>query len=246
MSILRVMATVMVICLLALSSVFADCIVTTSQNPVTGHEERVTAESDGHDLEIRWSERIGGSWVNELVLSDNTVDDSCPQLAFDATGATAVVWREAGSKGRVIYRARKSVAGVWSWQSPPVLVSDGVNDASRPSVAFVEGQPWVAWHELTSAGLAKIVVANGADGLEPWPSVFAQFELGTTAFAGPHSVQVFREAGHLWITWVQSATELRFRERDPASGTWASALNVTIQGGDVGQAIAAAHQQILE
>lgn len=226
------------------SVVAADCFMMTGQNPQTGHAERATAVSDGHDLEIEWSEQIGSNWSQPTLLSQNLVDDSCPQLAFSAAGATGSTWREAGATGRVVYAARIQSGGAWVWQLPAIYISDGANDASGPSLAFVGNQPWLAWHEIGSSGSTKIMVAGG-EGLEPWPTAFNRFELGSTNFTGPVAVGVQRESGHLWVTWVQSATELRYRERDLSNGVWLAASSVAIQGGDVGQAAATARLQVL-
>jgi hypothetical protein len=224
----------------------ADCAgVVIRTNPVTAHEEKAFVSHDGQDYEIKWSEKIGSAWVNEYTLTNNSADDTCPSLAFDSTGATAVVWKSSGSTARIHYRARKQVAGSWIWQSAATAVSDGTRDATTPAVVFHEGTPWVGWKQAVTGGDAQIVGAYGVDGQEPWPLQFTSEVLMTLSDPGQALVDLSSENGTLWATWVASTTALKYSVEDDADQTWGPATSVMINGGDVAAAKAQARSAVL-
>ena len=104
----------------AISSARASCGTQYATNPDTGNQEKVWAEHDGHDYEIKWAEKVNGQWQGEIFLTNNSTDDTCPHLAHDTAGSTGVVWRE--GNGSIYYIGRKDVSGTWTWQSAGSLV----------------------------------------------------------------------------------------------------------------------------
>ncbi|MDQ7087770.1 MAG: hypothetical protein Q9Q13_07920, partial [Acidobacteriota bacterium] len=205
----------------------ADCGSITVSNPVTGNLEKVWAENDGHDYEIHWAEQVSGVWTHETTLTSNTTDDTCPGLAINGDGASAVVWRESGTNGRVYYRARQKVGSDWVWQSSAVAVSDGTADASRPWVAWETTTPWVGWHEVDGAGS---IYLRAGEGPSPWPTGFTVDEVATTSFNGELAVQIHAESGHVWIDWIDSSTRLGWSEWDASSGLWGAVQHEDYSG----------------
>ena len=189
-------------------------------NPVTGNKEKVCTVWDGHDHEVYWYEEVDGSWSAGTQLTDNAADDVAPHFAFDDNGATAVVWRESGTNGRIYYRARKDDNGVWTWQSSAVAVSDGTEDASAAWVVFHDGDtPWVGWHEVPSSGDTKLM-GGGTNNGNPWPTAFTTYEVGTTSHSGNFMLETQSKDGHLWMVWVDSSSQLGYSEWDDIDEEW--------------------------
>ncbi len=175
-------------------------------NPNTGLTERVWQAHDGADYEVYWNVRTNGQWGTPVRLSDNTIDDTCPRLAFDSEG-TRVVWKAGESTPTVVHRGRDYTHG---WQSSSTTVSSGTRSATVPWVSVHGGETWVAWLEVDSSG--TYIMAGGSNGPEPWPFGFSVYSIGTTSFSGAVSVELHSDAGHMWVVWIDSTTQLGYSE----------------------------------
>jgi hypothetical protein len=224
----------------------ADCAgASIRTNPWTTLDEKVWQVHDGQDYEIRHAEKINGAWSNEVQLTANELDESCPALAFSPTGGSAVVWKSASSPSRVHYRARKLVAGVWTWQPEAVPLGEGTNPASTPYVLFHDGDPWVIWRETLPGGSVQVLAADDPGG-EPWPVTFTPHVIATISDPGVMALDLNSEDGVLWATWVASQTTLHYAVWNSAGSEWSAPSAVTIQGGDVAAAKAQAREEVLE
>ncbi len=224
----------------------AQCVNAVVQNPITGHDEKVGAEFNGHDFDIVWRERIAGAWQNATTVSQSTSDDVCPVISIDAAGNTAVAWRRSGTVGRIFYRGRKLESSVGTWQSAEVAVSDGNSDASLPGVVINLSRVWVAWHASAAGQPTSLVVASGGDDERPWPSLFSAIELGSTLASGPWFQDLNAELGHTWSTWLQSPTVLHYRVWQPTSPSWSEIGTEPIVNGDVEQAKATVRTRVTQ
>ena len=196
----------------------ASCVSQTAQNPITLNEERVVLVHDGHDFEIEWSEQISGVWVNQYLVTQNTNDDSCPHLSFFPDGSTAVVWREDGAQGQIKYRARNLGNGAPAWQAAAISVSGGVSNASVPWAVVHDGTPWVAWHEATASGIQ--LMGGGGDYPTPWPTRFISDLIAIPNSTVTLALTIESESGHLWVTWIDSASAIGYSEWSSETEAW--------------------------
>lgn len=224
----------------------ADCASPTIRfNAETGFEEKVWQEHDGQDIEIKWAQRSGNTWINQQFITNNAIDDTCPSLWIDPSGASLVCYRSGGGTSLVQYIARKNSSGTWTWLSVPIEVSDGVSIATDPFVLSHNGVPYVAWKESSSGGDAKVLVAGGVDGLEPWPSRFSSHLLMTFSDPGAVLVELRSENNKLWSTWIVSATTLKYSVLQESTGTWSSPSGVSVIANDFSAARAQARVEVL-
>jgi hypothetical protein len=190
-------------------------------NPSTGRDEKVWAVFDGQDYEIHWAEKINGSWSNELSLTSNQATDACPVLSHFSDGSTAVVWREEGTSNRLLYRARKQVSGIWTWQSAAVEITATTSALSPPWILVHDSTPWVAWSEATGLDF-EVIVSGGSGGGNPWPLGFTPSVLDTTTYSNAIGAEVSQDGTHLWVSWIHSGDEIGYSEWDAVSSTWST------------------------
>lgn len=196
-------------------------------NPVTGRAERVCAEWDGHDHEIYWYEQNeSGAWSARTRLTDNVADDVSPQLAFDSSGGTGVVWRESRAGGVILYRGRK---GSGEWQDACVPVSAEGDDASAPRVVFHEETAWVGWHEIAPGG--EVLLRGGfGTSPQPWPLVFDLTPSLVVGVPGRLDLEINSEHGHLWLVWTDSPERLGYSEWDELDRSWEATRHEIFSG----------------
>ncbi len=194
-------------------------------NPVSGYLERVWEVHDGHDYEIHWAKKVGTVWTSERSLTDNTADDTNPRLAFFADGSTAVAWKRAGSSGgRIYYLGHDYTDG---WQSSAVAVSDGTRDASMPAALVFGSNAWIAWQEQATGGMR--VMAGGSDGGDAWPLGFTVSHIGTSSLNAPYA-EISKSGTHLWVSWIDSSTQLGWSEYDSTNDTWSTEQHESYSG----------------
>jgi hypothetical protein len=146
------------------------------------------------------------------MLTTNASPDLDPRIASASNGDVVVVWWRDLKVDAVLYRARDFSTGIWS---PERLVGRTTESGSRPRVVFVEGDAWVAYQIQNVNKTRSIGVSIIGDDPEPWRSILA-----TTAFTGDLDMQLEVEMNHLWVTWVDSASNVGYSEYDEATGLW--------------------------
>ena len=190
-------------------------------NPTTGNLERVTLHFDGQDYEVRWAERVSGVW-QEATLTDNSVADTCPRLAFFPDGSSGVSWIEGGTTIR--YLGRDDSLG---WQQSTVTVTSGTAQIDVAWLSVHDNEAHLVWS--AASGSTQTIVAGGTDGPGPWPGLFSPNVLATTTYAGSSAPQVTSESGHLWAVWIHDGDELAYSEHDETNG-WGSVLYESYSG----------------
>ncbi len=183
-------------------------------NPLTGRPEAVWAWWDGNDFEIAWSRFDGLGWSSPVLLTDNQVDDTAPRLAFSGAGDLGITWTRQSAPSRIWYVENDPAHG-WSAE---IAVSDGVLDASEPSIVWDVGTPRIAYHEETTAGGERRILAAGGDSPDPWPVGFILDLVALTPWLGELEQEIQFVDGRLYTVWVDGASHLAFsRRRD---GIW--------------------------
>jgi hypothetical protein len=184
-------------------------------NGPLGRGQAVWQYWDGQDFEIAFSECLTPAWTPPSLLTENTSDDIQPTISIAANGAVGVTWIHQGSTTQVKYREFEPALG-WS---PIVDVSAGPSQLSRPSIAFHEGSPRVAFIEPSAAAGPKLVVASSS-GSEPWPFAFEPEIIAQLNVGLDPEPELFAGSDRLVATWIDSATHVGFARR--ANDVWSA------------------------
>jgi hypothetical protein len=191
-------------------------------NPYTDQTEAVWVGTPqgAPATEIFHSIQTGEQWSASTRLTNDSADDALPHLAFTSAGDRRVAWEHHAGGSTVLFSARPASGGSWS---TPEMVSDGTEDARNPRVAVHDGEPFVAYESVPASGNSKIVV-----GRSDTPDPFSRTQVATAGSAGSPLVRICSEDGHLWVSWVDTGTELGFAEY--ANGTWGSVHTESYSG----------------
>jgi hypothetical protein len=158
-------------------------------------------------------EAQGGT--EEVVLSDGTADDIGPRIAIQPEGHSWVVWWRDAATDSILYRIKDYETGTWS---SAALVSAAGQSSRNPEIVHASPKTFVAY-EASAGSATAIAVAITDDGAEPFPQADI---LATTTFAGDEDVHIDAESGHVWVTWVHSASDVGWSEYDPQTDSWGS------------------------
>ncbi len=186
-------------------------------NPATGFIEVADATWDGTHWHVRHVVNPGNGQLPQVTtLTAGATDNAAPQIAISPTGGTWVTWWRAGSPDQVFYRRRSTSNGTWSSEA---LVGSVDTAARKPSLAFDGSTPWFAY-EIGTAPTRSVVAAQGGNDPEPLPSWTVLRQTSSTADL---QVMVHAESGHLWVTWIDSATQVGWCEFDHNLAQWTTA-----------------------
>ena len=180
-------------------------------NPVTGYVEAVDVAADAGNL-VRHTVDMGqgGNGTAQTVSSS---EGKNPRIAIKTNGESWVVWWQDGSTDEVFYTFRATPGGTWT---PASRVSSPGQDSQYPEIVHNGSSTWIAYQIL--AGTTKSIAVTGiTDGPEPFPTATV---LATTTFSGDVDVLVHSESGHVWVTWVHSATLVGWSQWDSTAGLW--------------------------
>jgi hypothetical protein len=185
-------------------------------NPQSGYIESVGTVEVGGALDVRHvvDPGQGGPKVAQ-VLSSAVSDDRSPRISIGTGGDTWVVWWRDGAVDEILARQREYSSGTWSAES---VISSPDEESRNPAIALDAGSVWVVFEIITSSGVDIGIVASAVD--DPWPFPERSI-LASTAFTGDVDVEIHTGSGELWASWVDSHTEVGWRDYDHASECWA-------------------------
>ena len=182
-------------------------------NPVTGVIEVVDAAWSGSNFNVRFSQVTAeGAPKGSTMLTSNSAPDVDPRIATAANGDVVVVWWRDAKIDVVLYRKRILSTGVWAAER---AVGRTNESGSHPRVVFVGGDAWAAYQILNANKTRSVGTQIIDDDPEPFRSIVA-----TTAFTGDLDMQLESEMNHLWVTWIDSTTNVGYSAYDPATGMW--------------------------
>jgi hypothetical protein len=187
-------------------------------NPQSGSIETVDSYWTGSHYRVRHVINPGdGQLIQVSYLTTGSIDDNAPRVAISAAGDTWAVWWRDDATDEVLIRKRTYSSGTWGAER---LVSNSSENSQSPQILHDGTKPWVAYHATVQGG-TKIAVAAGTDSPDPWDPL----GLRTTTYAGDVDVLIHFESSHLWVTWVDSASNVGWCEYDYATSAWSSPSN---------------------
>lgn len=180
-------------------------------NPATGFVESVDIADDGlHQVRHVIDRGPNGGRTVSLISTDA---GQAPRLAIKTGGDSWVVWTRDAAIDQIRYAVRSQASGAWS---PEAVVSDLSENSHNPEIAHHGTSAWIVY-EVTGTSATSIGIVHISDDPDPIP---CRTTIASTPFTGDVDVLVHSESGHLWVTWVDSATYVGWSEYDSASSTW--------------------------
>lgn len=183
-------------------------------NPQSGYIETVDPVQSGSNQDLRYVIDHGIS-SSVFLISNDPAPDQRPRMRLAPNGDSWVVWWRDETVDTVLFRKRSYSTG--SWASERVLSAS--SESSRdPVVAYDGSSAWVAYAFDDTDGTA-VGVNKAVD--EPDP-ISDRVKLAEPEFGGELDVLILTESGHLWVTWVDSSSDVGWCEYDYGSETWSS------------------------
>ena len=185
-------------------------------NVVSGAIETADTPWSGTSYEVRHAINPGGGLPLIIkILTTDSRDDLGPRLAVNpVNGDSWVAWWRDGTIDQVIVRRRVNATGAWS----PEFVQSAATASSRhPSVAFDGSRGWIAFESGAPGEETRLE----AKVIEDEPAPFgAATVVARTSYTGGVDAHVHAEHGRVWLSWVDSATEIGWCRYDPSRSTW--------------------------
>jgi len=187
-------------------------------NPVTGIIETTDVSSDSGNSDVRFVADPGGGCARFVFLvTSSPFEDLGPRLTITEEGDTWVVWWRDDVYDTVL--ARKHTLATDSW-SEEIIVGEKLESGSRPELVHDGSTAWVVYEIDDTAGGTSIAVGAIHDGPDP---VGARRILATAFYEGDIDPAIVFAEGQLWVSWVDSDSEVGWSAYDPASGVWQAA-----------------------
>jgi hypothetical protein len=118
--------------------------------------ERVPTAGSGYVVEAAARPAGTGMWQVPATLSAAGRNASGQEVAFSPTGAATAVWSESNGSTNVIRAATRPVGGPFD---PPVNVSAGSQDATRPQLAIASNVTVAVWEQQNSTNSFSVQAA---------------------------------------------------------------------------------------
>ncbi len=183
-------------------------------NPQSGDIEIADPTWSGTNRDIDYVIDAGnGEKPDVYNVTDDPLDDHRPQLVIASNGDAWVTWWRDDTLDSVLVRHRHFSDG--SWNNERVLGDSG-ESSSNPTIAHDGTDAWVAFEfdDQSNTGIAVSMVVDDPD------PIGIRVVLATTEFTGEVDATIHAAQGHLWTTWVDSATDVGWAAYDYASQTW--------------------------
>lgn len=209
-------------------------------NPATGAIEITDATSDADgEPRVRYvAQKSSSGRLETAILAEGTKGGLDPKIEITTEGQTWVVWWREAEPPEVLCTVKDAASGTWS---DVRRVSDPGESARYPQIVHDGKTIWVVYESPTPDG-ASIVVKGTQDDPQPFPTGIV---LGATTFSGNRAPRIHAEAGHLWVTWVDSSSHLACSEYDPTGGVWSLPEYESYAGSSVDLARAAMRARVL-
>ena len=204
-----------VVAAIVLSSAAALCVDAPDLqiNAVSQLIEVVDAAWSGSNYNVRYTQMMpNGESKGSTLLSSHSANDNDPRISSAPDGDTVVVWWRDLKTDLVIYRKRTLLTGIWGSEQ---VVGRTTESGSRPRVVSSDRDYCIAY-QIQNLKSRSVGVQIIDDDPEPFRSIIA-----TTLYSGDLDMQVDAEMSHLWVTWIDSASNVGYSEFDSQSRLWA-------------------------
>lgn len=181
-------------------------------NGLSGLIETVDATWSGTDYNVRYTVVDGSGLVSSSqLLSTHSANDLDPRIVISGIGNAYVAWWRDVATDVVLYRKRNLTTGTWSYERPVGLATES---NSRPRIVYAGNKAWVAY-QVQNTKSRSVAAQIIDDDPEPMRSI-----IGTTSYSGNLDVQLQFEAGHLWVTWIDTSSRVAYAQYDYDRRVW--------------------------
>jgi hypothetical protein len=183
-------------------------------NPLSGDIETTDSVWIVDNFQVRHVIQPRGENARQAgFVSVDPRHDHGPRLAISEQGDTWVVWWREGETDEVLARRRSFSDGGWLDE---MVVSDKTESSRNPEIVQDEYALWIAY-ELDEEEGTGVAVRAIFDDPNPLPN---RLILTTVDFAGDLDTLIHHDAGHLWVTWVDSLAFIGWSEYDEETESW--------------------------
>ena len=173
-------------------------------NAVSGLIETVDATWSGSNYNVRHTQvTSAGQQTASFLLTANAANDLDPRVAIAPNGDVAVAWWRDLTTDAVVYRKKSFASGAWTVERTAGTASES---GSRPRVVYSGDKAWVAY-QIQNAKSRCVGAQIIDDDPEPIRSIVA-----TTSYSGDLDIQLNAESRHLWVTWIDNASNVGYAE----------------------------------
>jgi hypothetical protein len=212
--------------LLLLSPAFASDPPDTTINPVTGQISAVdTVVQSGVD-QVRCTTKVSSNLREVDLLGHPDFNGHSPRIAASPSGDVFVTWWNDAPTPQVLLSVQTYPDPAWF---DPVVLSDTSEDSRNPQIVHDGTSPWIAYLIL-DPGITDIAVTGGANGQDPWPT---RTLIGLTTYTGDLDLAISAESSRLWVTWVDSESDVGWSQYDYVTATWSEATVESFANDDV-------------
>jgi hypothetical protein len=206
-------------------------------NPVSLLIETVDATWSGTNFNVRYTAAAAdGGQTTSFLLTTNVANDVDPRIGISSEGDTTIVWWRDLSTDQVVYRTHYFATGTWT----PEWVAGGVGQSnSHPRVIYAGGKPWMAY-QVQNPKSRSVAAQIIDDHPEPITSIVA-----TTTYSGDLDIRLHAESGHLWLTWIDSSSNLGYSEYLYGSQYWSLPSREPYSAGGVLSALSRVRSRIV-
>ncbi len=183
-------------------------------NPMSGFIETTDAVWQTDNYNVRHVINLGNGYKREtFMVTIDSLDEVGSRLAITDDGNSAVTWWRDSEIDKVLMRIRTYSSGEWT---PVKLISESTESSRNPEIVFDGTAIWVAYEfDYSNETAVGVQIIND----DPNP-LGSRAIVTTTDYAGDLDTMIHEEAGHLWISWVDSGTEVGWSEYDYGTEEW--------------------------
>ena len=181
-------------------------------NAVSGLIETVDATWSGSNYNVRYTQvTITGRQAASSLLTSNPSNDVDPRIANSPSGDVVVSWWRDLATDAVVYRKRSFATGAWSLERAAGLPNES---SSHPRVVYADDKFWVAY-QIQNSRSRSVGAQIIDDDPEPFRSIVA-----TTGYTGDLDIEINAESRHLWVTWIDNASNVGYAEYSYEKPLW--------------------------
>jgi len=184
-------------------------------NAKSGQPFMVWADRNSREHDIAFTTWGQAGWERVEYVTSSLADERDPRAFAAEDGSVYVAWWTDDVTPRIHFSRRDPAFDGWT------IGRQVTSGASRPTIAIVDGQVWVAYERDGKFGLRHVIVAN-----ELPEGGFAERIVATSDHNQILGVELHIDAGRLWLDWRQASLEIGFAEW--VDGSWSEMTTVPL------------------
>jgi hypothetical protein len=209
-------SAIVVLALSVFLPAFADDPPDATLNPQTGQVSVVDTVIQSGVQQVRCTTKVTSSLREVDLLGHPDFNGKSPRIAASPSGDLFVTWWNEAATPQVLLSVQTYPDQTWS---DPIVLSQSTESSQSPRIVHDGSKAWTAYTIDAGSGTFQVAVTGGDDPL-PWPT---RGIVAETTYADDIDVTLDTDAaGHLWITWIDSDTNVGWVAYDYANAVWST------------------------